>query len=383
MFFEPRPKDNRADLYDRDDEYERLKSLVSKKTPLILIKGLRRTGKTSLVRTYLNEEKHLHAWVDLRALAPKDKINKDEILGVFESSINRCISNAEGIAGKFLERMSRINGVSVMGNGISFENKPDPINDLCNAFKGLGEWVGTEVYFTDMVILVIDEAQYLSNVSNMDMRKFLAFLYDNCKNITVILCGSEIGLLEKFVKNVGESYTNRSSLSGLDKEVVELSYLARSQQKEYLEKGFEQIDPDYQKRSNFNEIISEAIDTFGGVIGWLNNFGVHFKSGTPLSNEPIRKVSQDAIQIIKGEIESLCSVRSNPEAYRKVMHSLSLHDKLEWDKIAKFLTELPSDVLESVRDDLLDKGFIAKIDAFDEYYIPDPLCRHYFREKPY
>ncbi|MGC9105445.1 MAG: hypothetical protein ACP5HQ_03360 [Thermoprotei archaeon] len=50
MFFDPAPKDRREDFFDREEELERLKSLSS---PITLVLGLRRTGKSSLIRIAL------------------------------------------------------------------------------------------------------------------------------------------------------------------------------------------------------------------------------------------------------------------------------------------------------------------------------------------
>ncbi len=96
MLFESRPKDAKKDLYDREVEYQKLKGYIKQKSPLIIIKGLRRTGKTSLLKTVLNEEERdAYIFVDLRGIASRGSVTKKEILTRFEISINDFVRKNE------------------------------------------------------------------------------------------------------------------------------------------------------------------------------------------------------------------------------------------------------------------------------------------------
>ncbi|PSO01861.1 hypothetical protein B9Q12_01860 [Candidatus Marsarchaeota G2 archaeon ECH_B_SAG-G06] len=53
MLFDERLKENRRKLIDREKELEQLK--VNMNRPLILVTGIRRIGKTSLLKVFLNE----------------------------------------------------------------------------------------------------------------------------------------------------------------------------------------------------------------------------------------------------------------------------------------------------------------------------------------
>ena len=48
MLFDPRSKENLNELFDREEEIEKLNQAV--KTPLTLLLGMRRIGKTSLLK---------------------------------------------------------------------------------------------------------------------------------------------------------------------------------------------------------------------------------------------------------------------------------------------------------------------------------------------
>ncbi|MEM2130380.1 MAG: hypothetical protein QXZ70_07265, partial [Candidatus Bathyarchaeia archaeon] len=67
MYFDPRPKTKKEDLYDREKELEQFFKAISY-SPLIVVTGLRRTGKTSFVNVALVECDCPFAILDLRGL---------------------------------------------------------------------------------------------------------------------------------------------------------------------------------------------------------------------------------------------------------------------------------------------------------------------------
>lgn len=51
LYFDERPKSVRKDLFDREEELRQLDAALQRRDPLIIIYGLRRVGKTSLIQT--------------------------------------------------------------------------------------------------------------------------------------------------------------------------------------------------------------------------------------------------------------------------------------------------------------------------------------------
>ncbi|WP_238842107.1 ATP-binding protein [Sulfolobus sp. E11-6] len=68
MLFDPSPKDNRKDFFDRENEIEKLKEL---RAPITLVLGLRRTGKSSLIKIGINELNLPYIYLDLRKFEEK------------------------------------------------------------------------------------------------------------------------------------------------------------------------------------------------------------------------------------------------------------------------------------------------------------------------
>ena len=67
LYFDPRPKNRKEDLYGREKELEQF-SRALPYAPLIVITGLRRTDKTSFLNVALAESNQPHAVLDLRGL---------------------------------------------------------------------------------------------------------------------------------------------------------------------------------------------------------------------------------------------------------------------------------------------------------------------------
>lgn len=72
MIFDPVPKESRKDFFDREEEIEKIKSLSS---PITLVLGLRRTGKSSVIRIALSELDLPYVYVDLRKFEEKGYIS--------------------------------------------------------------------------------------------------------------------------------------------------------------------------------------------------------------------------------------------------------------------------------------------------------------------
>jgi len=68
MYFDPLPKRNKSDLFDREGELAQFSNALTYSS-LIVILGLRRTGKTSFMNVALSESKHPHIILDMRGLS--------------------------------------------------------------------------------------------------------------------------------------------------------------------------------------------------------------------------------------------------------------------------------------------------------------------------
>jgi len=108
--FSPEPKSRREGLFDREKEPEALGSPV-RRNRIVLITGLRRIGKTSVINVYLHEfVKRNFALVDVRASGNSSR----GVYGTFPDALTK-LSRRQELKGA----IQGITGVSVLGLGVS------------------------------------------------------------------------------------------------------------------------------------------------------------------------------------------------------------------------------------------------------------------------
>lgn len=181
ILFDGRPKETKEELYDRDEELNQLRSTVSE--PIVLLTGIRRIGKTSILKAFLNDTSLPHALVDARI----------------------PLSSYRAIYTMFSEVLSQLNkrlpiksvlqhfrGISIFGVNVSLSWDPRERVLLTQVLDRIND--------EGKVIIAFDEAQNLRGKLGHEMLSILAHCYDYCKNVTFILTGSEIGLLYDFSK---------------------------------------------------------------------------------------------------------------------------------------------------------------------------------------
>jgi hypothetical protein len=127
MYFDEEPKTSRKDLYDFDEQYRRFLNLLGEGRRLIVVKGLRRTGKTSLCLTCLQEEGIPHLFVDCRKFARVPSITRVDLTKLLQEATNDFLRRERGLARRVLEGLKSVRGVNVCLNppGVTLSWGPD------------------------------------------------------------------------------------------------------------------------------------------------------------------------------------------------------------------------------------------------------------------
>ncbi len=196
MLFDLEPKSRREDLYDFKAELRNLvNGIINDK--IIVIRGLRRTGKTSLMRVALNEVGYPYIYLDVRFTGRPRQADLIELIrrglgGDFLAKNKPIIDRVRDVLSRI--RWVRI-GVSPMHVEIKLgEFRRLSIGELFDAINDLGTELGKPV------IIAIDEAQELSRVTWINFNALLAYSYDNLKYVKFLISGSEVGVLDKFLR---------------------------------------------------------------------------------------------------------------------------------------------------------------------------------------
>jgi AAA+ ATPase superfamily predicted ATPase len=111
MYFDEAPKSRLEDLYDFERQVEQLRAAIRRRNRMIVILGLRRTGKTSLLQSCLNAERIPYLLLDGRVFAGRPVITYEELLRHFETSLNRALGDS--LPRKFLNALKGLRGVEI------------------------------------------------------------------------------------------------------------------------------------------------------------------------------------------------------------------------------------------------------------------------------
>ncbi|MEM0093140.1 MAG: ATP-binding protein [Thermofilum sp.] len=343
-YFSPEPKRRREDFFDMERELEALDRGV-RGGKLVLVTGLRRYGKTSLILTYLSEAPFESVFIDCRLL-PEGMISLSSFLSLLAGELERkswgrrILSGVEEVGvGGFRVRLGGRGEQTLLGILHRLEGK----------------------------VLVLDEAQELRR-SGYRFDSLLAYIYDHL-DVKVVVSGSKVGLLYRFLRlNDAEA-----PLYGRPYVEVKLGRLPADRAREFLRKGFEQEGVEVPE-----ELVEEAVRRFDGVIGWLTYFGY----ATVTGGEPIDRILDRAAQLALSELEHALKIYGPGERrYREILRVVAALGEARWSEVRRGvearLGRIPSNTLAAMLGNLVDSGFLEK--GVGGYRIADPVLEHGIR----
>lgn len=333
VLFDLRPKTSRKNLFDRVDELSTIDNAVERGYPLILVLGIRRIGKTSLVKAFL--EKYDGVYIDLRGVVGKS--------GLYERLSDSLTESLSRIR-RFLEN---VRGVGIAGFSVEIRWRgADSIS-----FLGLLQEINRR---SEKFVLVLDEAQSVKPPFTAELRNYIAYAYDNLENITVITAGSEVGLLQKFlgIDNPSSPLYSRYAY------MVSLDRFSRDISREFLIQGFREMGVKPPAKD-----IEKAIEVFDGVVGWLVFFGKSYIDGL----ENIERIKEAAVNLALSELNRL-SCRE-----RLILKAVA-EDAKSWSHIRRYLEKrMGIAIPKSTLSRMIDK--LEKLSIIKNYEFLDPIYR--------
>ncbi|ASA77437.1 ATP-binding protein [Thermococcus sp. 5-4] len=355
MYFDERPKAKREDLYDRERELEELLNSINSRKPLILLKGIRRLGKTSLLRVALNEAKLPHVIVDLRGVNPNSR--RDLYLR-FQAALNEYLSKNAPLLKRLKDKIRLIDGVRISGVGVSLSWKnPETLYSLISALESEG------------FVIAFDEVQEIRGPAGKELASLIAHFYDYGE-MSFILTGSEIGLLYEFIGIEDPT----APLYGRVFHEIELSRFSREQSIDFLRKGFEQAGIEAP-----GEILEDAVNRLDGIVGWLVKFGIiSLREG--LGKKTVDIVLEEASKMALGELDRFLEKRPLArKRYLTILHAIA-RGRNTWSELKTELEkaekrEITDATLARLLDALLKASFIEKnVNGRNiTYHIADPV----------
>lgn len=365
LLFDPRPKENIKELFNREEEIKLLTKAVA--TPVTLLLGVRRVGKTSLLKSFLNSLEAPYVYLDLRILEDGG-FSRAQLYRLLSDSISNCTFKWR----KMLECFRGVKGVGISGFSVEFNWREQSLT-LTAILNRLNDYALNK---TDkgFIIISFDEAQLLRFLAGgkgrIDFRRIMAYAYDNLRGLRFILTGSEVGLLLNFLRLDEVS----SPLYGRYVNIVKVERFTREQSIEFLKRGF--------KEANMNvsdDVLNAIVDKVDGIPGWLTYFGYMCLESKNATNEAIKTVSEKALKLVEKELKELFK-RSN--LYKHILKAISLEAN-SWSNIKKTIEtwmgrSLTNAEITRSLNTLINLSIIEKING--KYKITDPLIAEYCRK---
>lgn len=360
MYFSLTPKSSKEHLFNRERELSKLNHF-SKTGRIIVITGMRRIGKTSLLKVFLKQMKdqgHSTIFIDCRSY---EKINKFDRTA-FD---NKIVTELGKILQKNRSILKMFTKINLGGVELSFE-KLQKDRDLLTFLELINkamEKKGSKLF------IALDEAQILRfyGRGGKDVLNLMAHIYDNLEHIVVMLTGSEVGVLHDFL----DLENADSPLFGRYIHEVLLERFQRSESIKFLIQGFNQvgIEPSMEK-------IGRVVDLLDGIIGYLSMYG-YITYTTKDWENALKETEKSAIKIVKKELDSL---KLKSENYISVLKAISFGAQT-FSQIKNFVkarfSSITDQTLSNNLNALQKMGFIENDykDGKKIYTISDPMIR--------
>lgn len=320
MYFDLKPKSKKSDLYNFKKELLELKEGVEK-SRIILLLGPRRIGKSSVLRTFLNECESPSILIDTREMITLEGyINVRSFAILVGNKISAFISKNKKRTAKFVEALKKIDGISVSGYSVRISWDKRGKTALPSLLNELNNWAE---HNNSKVILAFDEAQELRDLP-FKLVSLFAHIYDYLDNLIIILTGSQVGLLYDFLK-IEDA---QSPLYGRALDEIKLRKLEREEAIDFLEKGFKQMKTKIDKN-----LIEESVNKLDGIIGWLTYFGWMV---TRKKTKSIDKILNEASKLALNELEMFLRKSQAERRYTSILNSLALRP-MKWSELKRSL----------------------------------------------
>ncbi len=363
-YFDPRPKTRREDLYDRERELETLVDGIRRCSPVILLLGLRRTGKTSILNVALTEVRTPRIIIDCRVFEEKTSISHREFLNYFMQEVNSLKARHKTLQ----QVIERIGWIEIAGIKVRVKGPRRGEILFSQLLESLNNWAQEH---STCIVIGLDEAQELVKLRGIRLLPIIAHAYDYLRNTSFIITGSQVGFLYHFLR----IDSPESPLYGRAVLEIKLKPFSKEQSILYLREGFKQ----HQMHPPI-EVLEEAALKLGGIPGWLTMYGHYAVTRKRYNKGLINEVIDKASRIALKEYTNFLKLRPLAAKRYTVILKAVAQGFTEWSKIKKYLEviegkTISDSIFTQLLRNLINAGFLEKTSS-GEYRIPDPILAH-------
>lgn len=360
LLFDPRPKEDPRDLFDREEELKALRSGIN--YPVTLLLGLRRSGKSSLVKVLMRQEDALWVYLDMRKFEGRAYITYRDLVQELEGAINSWPE-------RLRQAFRGLRGVRLAGVEVRLSWGPGDRAEISDVLERLSEVAEEE---GRRPVVVFDESQELRRLKGYDLLYPIAYAYDNLR-VRFIFTGSEVGMVYRFLRLNDPG----SPLYGRAVTEVNVGPFSRGLSLEFLRRGFEEVGMKVPEAE-----VEEAYYSLGGIPGWLTYYGFYYMQLRD-HREALNKTISTGVELVRQEFRSfLVGREAARERYYTIMEAC--REGCTWSDVKRAL-----EAREGARVDdkqvtllirnLVDASFLTR--EGDLYRPADVLIRRAFQRQ--
>jgi len=368
-FFELEPKTTRKGFFNFKEELAHFNKALKEGARLVLIGGLRRTGKTSLLLTGLGESGLPYLFIDARSITGGFTVSRQGLISAVERAQDSFLQRNKAWIQDFLQVAKGLRGVVLRTEApivrLAWRPSEEAV-DLTAFFGALGDVA--EKRHTRMVI-AFDEAQELKKITDYDVRGMLAYIYDHVPGLQIVLTGSQYGLLQDFVGLEDPT----SALYGRSYELISTRRLKVNEAKRFLQLGFAQAGVRVPR-----EIVDEAVRRSGGIIGWLALFGHEICTSSTMDSA-LTRIREISSQVISIQLNEFLQIRPGKAKarYQTLLYKAARSGPCSWIELKRAIeesegTKIADSILANLINNLVKASFF-EVTKEKRYQVADPM----------
>ncbi len=337
--FSLEPKISINELYNRDTELKELDNFI-KFGKILLLKGKRRVGKTSLIRSFLSTQDNPYITINCENIL-KNWRSADED---FELKIREKISKLTKLQ-KISNLIKSVEGLKIGNFEMDFYKKEN--FDLLNFLSEVDKKFQAK---NKKLVIVFEQSENLRfyGKGGSGIVNLLSYSYDNFSNIVYVLSYYNEDKIDKFVR----AEKMDSPLFGRFLDKIEVKIFSVEDSYKYLMKGFKKEGI----RTKTDEIKTASIE-FGGIVGYLTLYGyiVVREKNWEKAFETTKKI------ILNSAKEELKQLKRLSKNYINVLRAISYGIK-NFSTIRDYVSfhngKISNQTLSNILKSLNKKGFI-------------------------
>jgi len=361
MLFDVAPKERRADFYDRHVELNEVLEALRLGERLVLVYGIRRIGKSSLIKVALSEANAPYIFIDTREIYYNENIiTTSHLIKYLVDGLKKYMKWYEKIGFNLKEALKNIKKIRVKDYEIELEFKAKI--SITTLLSEINSWCSRH----DMrFVFVFDEAQYL-RFSNVRYDGLIAWAIDNLSNITFILTGSEVGVLREFLR-VDDA---EAPLFGRYRREVYVDRFTKEQALDFLKQGFRELNLEPS-----TDELEEVVETFDGLVGWLTYYGYYRTIRRLDHKEAMTKVFEEGSKLVLSELERV--IAPSRKRYIAILKAIA-YGAMSWSDIKAYTVARTGTITDKrfaeLIKNLIRYGYLQKEN--NKYKISDPIVKY-------